>query len=84
MVNEKLPLKNDATFQDAFERFQEVTGINQNMISDYRPACQPFLNTFGLRIQYVNYSIIIFLKNGEKIIYQYNINKETDNETKNT
>jgi len=80
LINAKIPLKSDAPFKEAFERFQKVTGINQDMIADYRPACQPYLNTLGLRIRYINCSIIVWLKNGEKIIYQYNIEKETDNE----
>ena len=66
------PLKADATIDEIFERFLKATHTDRDMVKFYKLAKKPFLSDLGLRNDYISNAIIIWLKNGEKIIYKFN------------
>lgn len=71
------PIKSGATHKDAYERFLKMTQINKDLIAGYSAAAKPFLSSLGLKgTKYINHSIIIFFKNGEKVIYQFNVEED--------
>ena len=71
------PLKSGATYKDAFERFLKVSNFTAADITDYRPATKPYLTCLGLKnTSYINNAMLIFLKNGEVLLYKFNVEKE--------
>lgn len=52
------------TFTDILNEFIEYTSINSEVIDDWRPANKLFTGGYD-----IPFSIIIWLKNGSKIIY---------------
>lgn len=56
------------TYSDIFEEFIRETHIDRHLINDYRPCCEMF------DVPNIANAIVVWLKNGSKIIYITNKN----------
>lgn len=66
------PMKASATVEDAYKRFLKVTGIDESLVKFYKIAAKPYLQDVGLpRTYYISNAIIVWLVNGEKLIYKF-------------
>lgn len=65
------------TYGEIYKEFLSETKIDAKLIDDYRNCCE----TYGF--PYIPYAIIVWLKNGSKIIYisdnAEKLDKERDN-----
>ena len=56
------------TYQDVYEEFLRNTNIDESVIDDYRPAVNPFTHEL-VGGDYIPNAIVIWFKQGGKIIY---------------
>lgn len=51
------------TYREIFNKFLEDTNIAENLINDYRPCTEMY------RVPNISNAIVVWLNNGNKIIY---------------
>lgn len=57
------------TYGDIYKQFIADTGMSESLIDDYRPCVKTY------DVPTISDAIVVWLKNGSKIIYIYGITK---------
>lgn len=78
IINLNKPLKKDATYEQAYERFKVVMGGDE-LVKSWKPAIQPYLSYLGIRKKIIPNTIIVWLGNDEIIFYTFNVEKGDSN-----